>query len=75
MTTSSELRRARRPLLLACVLAAVPVGCGLERHAELPTFDCAAIDRAEERFPDVCDTSASDAGAAVDDGAADGGVR
>lgn len=56
----------------ALVVAAVALGlsaCGLAPPAEPPPFDCAQIDRAEERFPDEC----ADAGPDLDAGDGDDG--
>ncbi len=55
--------------LLALSLLPLP-GCWLAESEALPPFDCEAIDRAAERFPDEC----GDAGVPEDAGAAsDGG--
>jgi hypothetical protein len=40
------------PFLLA--LSSASAGCGFERPPDPPPFDCAAIDRAAERFPAEC---------------------
>ncbi len=50
MTSTPESYRIGAVLLaLACAQ-----GCGLDRPPDPPPFDCATIDRAEERFPDEC---------------------
>lgn len=59
MTSVCERRRrtARGRTRAAAVLvlgASSLAACGLTRPEPPPPFDCAAIDRAEERFPDVC---------------------
>jgi hypothetical protein len=47
MTSPSEL-------LVRLSIALALAGCGLTRPADPPPFDCDAIDRADERFPDEC---------------------
>ena len=68
-------RRAKG--LLLCLGAAV-AGCGFDRPADPPPFDCARIDRAAERFPAECAALEDlDAGASPDAPVAeeDGGAR
>ncbi|MBX7191086.1 MAG: hypothetical protein K1X94_03460 [Sandaracinaceae bacterium] len=62
MTSRSDLTRTA---LLAASLGLV--GCGLERPPDPPPFDCAQIDRAEERFPDLCGPDAGPVDAGLDD--------
>ena len=63
-------RGSRWVLLTTLWFAALAPGCWLSAPEDPPPFDCAAIDRAEERFPDEC---GGDAGVAEDAGAQDGG--
>ena len=51
MTSTPEFLRF---VVVASALLTLTPGCGLERPADPPAFDCAAIDRAAERFPDEC---------------------
>lgn len=37
-----------------CCIVLGSLGCGLRRPADPAPFDCAAIDRAAERFPEEC---------------------
>ncbi len=57
--------------MLAAVALVGLAGCGLPRPADPPPFDCASVDRAEERFPDRCgeDTGVIDEDAAEGDDA------
>jgi hypothetical protein len=77
MTSTPERLRVRGGVV-AVVIATLAVmhGCGLERPPDPPPFDCAAIDRAEERFPDECGEPVDagpeeDAGVAADAGPSD----
>lgn len=56
MSSADRYRMRRRSGELACLvaLAALASGCWLEPTQEPPPFDCANIDRAEERFPVEC---------------------
>jgi hypothetical protein len=56
-------------MLVALVTLIAAQGCGLERPPDPPPFDCATIDRAEERFPDECGEPVD-----ADDSAEDGGT-
>jgi hypothetical protein len=51
-----------RERLAMFVMFAGLAGCGLERPKDPPPFDCAAIDRAAERYPERC----GDAGTEID---------
>lgn len=64
---------ARRAALL---LVAVGLGgCWLSAPPSPPPFDCTTIDRAAERFPDLCGDAGMPTDAAMDpDAATDGGV-
>lgn len=46
-------------------------GCAVERPPDPPPFDCARIDRAEERFPEECGKEVSEV--SEDAGVGDGG--
>ena len=49
-------------IAVALVMLVAAQGCGLERPQDPPPFDCEAIDRADERFPEECGGGAADAG-------------
>jgi len=48
--------------MLPLLVVVVEAGCGLQRPADPAPFDCAAIDRAAERFPEECGEAEADAG-------------
>lgn len=48
----------------ACAAVSTSAGCFLEPSPRPPAFDCATIDRADERFPEQC----GDAGTSPDAG-------
>ena len=66
MTSIRDVKRIVLGLALASTGAVS--ACGLARPPDPPPFDCAAIDRASERFPDECPAASPDAG--VGDGGA-----
>jgi hypothetical protein len=52
-------------------VASMMSGCGLSRPPDPPPFDCSAIDRAAERFPERCGPSDAGVGDADEEGAPD----
>lgn len=69
----TSTRDAARRLLIASLGALALEACGLERPPDPPPLDCAAIDRAAERFPDECADAGPDpdAGTEADAGGDD----
>jgi hypothetical protein len=55
-------------LALVLLLSIALTGCWIEAPPPTPPFDCAAIDRAAERFPDECGDAGVDPDASLDGG-------
>jgi hypothetical protein len=49
------------------VFVVVACGCGLPRPSDPAPFDCSAIDRAAERFPEECGEDAGEVDAGTED--------
>lgn len=56
-----------KAIVAISILAVAASGCGLPRPEDPAPFDCMAIDRAAERFPEECGEATDEVDAGTED--------